>query len=536
MSLNGQVLSELRGFQAAIRPGGTIEGSKRKMTHQFYDYTWNALTERYYSNSSWPSAEQIAEADPQLGGDEIFMILYKELFFRDLYARLRQPPTLEHRFESWDNYCDLLNIILKSDDAASLDLPNQWLWDLVDEFIYQYQSFCQYRLKTRGKTDDDIHQLKQNPQVWHTATVMQYLGLLVQKSQIIPQLERQRLTEQGVEQPEPENLYGATQLHRALGYFAFVGQVRMYVMLGDYLMALKTLEPVDLNHRTSFSRIPSCHVTTYYYMGFSLLMMRRYSEAIKTFGNILIYVTKLNRSTPYQHDQIGKKIEQMYNLLAICYALSPQSMNEIIMTTMREKLSDKLIRMQRGDEDAFVESFAFACPKFISPTISDHESTDEDAPAELHHHSTEAYKQQLRVFINEVRQMLCVPNLRSVLKLYSSIPISKLASLTSEASSSSSSSSSTSSTSAGGSSGTNNSATPADEARVVQQLLCYRHKTRVALPTRYAGKNTASGASSTASQNEIDFYFVNDMVHIGDHQKNRASIAHYFLKNLIANK
>lgn len=24
-------------------------------------------------------------------------------------------------------------------------LPNLWLWDMVDEFVYQFQSFCQYR-------------------------------------------------------------------------------------------------------------------------------------------------------------------------------------------------------------------------------------------------------------------------------------------------------------------------------------------------------------------------------------------------------
>lgn len=24
-------------------------------------------------------------------------------------------------------------------------LPNLWLWDMVDEFVYQFQSFSQYR-------------------------------------------------------------------------------------------------------------------------------------------------------------------------------------------------------------------------------------------------------------------------------------------------------------------------------------------------------------------------------------------------------
>jgi translation initiation factor 3 subunit L len=42
-----------------------------------------------------------------------------------------------------------------------MQLPNQWLWDMVDEFVYQFQSFCQYRAKLKNKTQDEMHQLKQ---------------------------------------------------------------------------------------------------------------------------------------------------------------------------------------------------------------------------------------------------------------------------------------------------------------------------------------------------------------------------------------
>ena len=29
--------------------------------------------------------------------------------------------------------------------TLNMQLPNQWLWDIVDEFVYQYQSYCQNR-------------------------------------------------------------------------------------------------------------------------------------------------------------------------------------------------------------------------------------------------------------------------------------------------------------------------------------------------------------------------------------------------------
>lgn len=41
------------------------------------------------------------------------------------------------RCESWDNYCDLFGLLLTSN--VNMQLPNIWLWDMVDEFLYQFQ-------------------------------------------------------------------------------------------------------------------------------------------------------------------------------------------------------------------------------------------------------------------------------------------------------------------------------------------------------------------------------------------------------------
>lgn len=74
------------------------------------------------------------------------MILYKELYFRHIYARIQGGPTLEQRFNSFFNYCNLFNYILSAEEPVLLELPDLWLWELIDEFVYQFQSFAQYRL------------------------------------------------------------------------------------------------------------------------------------------------------------------------------------------------------------------------------------------------------------------------------------------------------------------------------------------------------------------------------------------------------
>ena len=52
-----------------------------------------------------------------------------------------------------------------SDGPVPLELPEQWLWDIIDEFIYQFQSFCVWRSKVKSKTDDELMLLADGSQV-----------------------------------------------------------------------------------------------------------------------------------------------------------------------------------------------------------------------------------------------------------------------------------------------------------------------------------------------------------------------------------
>ena len=42
-------------------------------------------------------------------------------------------------------------MLLDADGPVALELPNQWLWNIIDEFIYQFQSFSQFRSKLSKK-------------------------------------------------------------------------------------------------------------------------------------------------------------------------------------------------------------------------------------------------------------------------------------------------------------------------------------------------------------------------------------------------
>ena len=98
-------------------------------------------------------------------------------------------------------------------------------------------------------------------------------------------------------------------------------------------------------------------------------------EAIREFNKILLYIYKtkqFHQKSP-QYEQILKKNEQMYALLAIALSLCPQVklVEETVNSQLREKYGEKMNRIQRYDDEAFAiydELFSYACPKFITPS------------------------------------------------------------------------------------------------------------------------------------------------------------------------
>ncbi len=61
--------------------------------------------------------------------------------------------------------------------------------------------------------------------------------------------------------------------------------------------------------QSMYSRVPECQITTYYYVGFAYLMMRRYQDAIRVFANILLYIQRtrnmFQRST-YKYEMVSQ--------------------------------------------------------------------------------------------------------------------------------------------------------------------------------------------------------------------------------------
>jgi len=443
-----------------------------------YENTFNKITEKYFKNSPWPPAEAIA---PLVHNDQLFLILYKELYFRHIYAKLQ--PTLEQRVDSWKNYCEFFNYLLNSGSDLNLELPNQWLWDIIDEFTYQFQAFCQYRSKLKNKTAEELTLLKNTPQLWNVTAVISYLQSMVTKSNIVQTLEREKHGNESTN--ANEGSYANNQVYKMLGYFSLIGLLRIHCLLGDYYLALKVIAPIELNNKGLYTKVTACHISLYYYLGFVYMMTRRYVDSIKIFANILLYInrTKQYHTRSYQYEQMMKKNDQIYGLLAICISLCPQRVDENVHSTLRDKYSDKMQRMQKGDAAVFEEVFSYACPKFINPASPPYAAILEDpVKSPALNYNQEALRLQTKLFLTEVRQQSNIPTIRSYLKLYTTIGTKKLSTFL-----------------------------EVDEQTFRTQLLCYKHKARGQV---WTGGSPISGEMSSYS--DVDFYLDKDMVHIND--------------------
>lgn len=58
--------------------------------------------------------------------DPLFLTLYKELYYRHIYSKL--APTLDQRFESYENYCDLFNYILGMNALIGKRIDLRWFF------------------------------------------------------------------------------------------------------------------------------------------------------------------------------------------------------------------------------------------------------------------------------------------------------------------------------------------------------------------------------------------------------------------------
>lgn len=387
---------------------------------KFYSTDFRDLTQKYFGSQPWPEPQAIAS---ECNGHPLFLAVYRELTHRHWTAVSR--PTLRDRMEGWQVYRELFEEILEADDPNYYLMP-AWIFDILHEFVYQFQGFCQFRsalyatgrkhgiLQPDGTIEapaggqhsnlvENLNVLQSSKEAWNVELVFSYLH---------------RLVELGAPKSDGAAVH---PVYSYLSIFSSVALSRLECLLGDYTACLQALTPIITRADTVIPKeenstvtevlysVFSARLSVAYHAAVSFMMLRRYKDASKTLGDICVFMqrgfkTGQLRKLPGS-DQFNKQYERMLSLLAILVQISPSPglIDDCVLRVVREKHGSKL------QATTYYEDW-FQSPKFVSvnPTHN-------------------VYRQQVQQFLKGMENQPAGNKLRSYLKLYTSLQVDKLA-------------------------------------------------------------------------------------------------------------
>ena len=254
---------------------------------------------QYFASSPWPSPKSIAA---ECNGDPLVLALYSEVTHRHWHSVSR--PTAGARIEGWQVYKELFDEVLldaeeKSvQDRAAFYIQPEWAFDILHEFVYQFQGYCQFRSAVQESaakhgiapggepTSSAPHHLvenmtilSQNKDAWTVETVLFYLHRLVTIGRT-----------------------AKVPAYQYLGIFASIALSRFECLLGDYRACLSALD-MDMYATVEGGEGPQtvleivhgvfpARVSWAYHAGVAYLMLRRYKDATRILGEICSYMQR----------------------------------------------------------------------------------------------------------------------------------------------------------------------------------------------------------------------------------------------------
>jgi translation initiation factor 3 subunit L len=383
----------------ALQPMYEVE--LQQLTDRFYTIQ-GGYGQRKIQTKHWPQAKFLKG---HFGHQQVELV-YQLHHFRTQYSDRQVNPVV--RKNAWATSAHAFETLTA--DSVVIDLPNGWIWDIIDEFVYQLQVHRIKRLRP-----EQAQSLPSNCWVVPEATAK--LETLVVDTGIRALLAR---IEGGSAQAAELTGRGPRHLQNVLGLAALVGIVKLRVLLGDYVGALEAAEPlVRATAGASLTvSIPPLHAALYYHVGFAYIMLRRYADAASALPQALA-VNAGNR----------KYLEQLQthvvSLLLIANTLGDLPAADLAFVGSGRSTQDEdATLLAQGDLERYRDVFLRSCPKFF--TAADVTSGSTTGFSET---GQEAKELQLRMFLRGVRQQLDVLKLRGYLNAYSTLANEKVASL-----------------------------------------------------------------------------------------------------------
>jgi translation initiation factor 3 subunit L len=305
--------------------------------------------------------------------------------------------------ESWNLYTQLFNTLIS---GAEITMCSLWISDILQEFVYQFQGFCQYRSLGNHKAEE-VTILEANRSVWDFGVVVKILRDLVAAG----------------------SSAGANSTLPEFRKFALVELARLECLTGEFAASLKTLSPNSLSENMeSITRIPLANANIYYHAGVCLLMLRQYAACIELLSGYLLnaqaFRSTSTTTTPATkgssgQNQVQKTQDRCMGLIALAMTLWPYCrMDDQVKEAVETKYAEKIKRVSTSDS-GLRELFESCCPKFICTVVPAVFNSGENQ-------NQLTFDRIVASFVDGAKESMQSLKVLKYLRLYSSIDIAKL--------------------------------------------------------------------------------------------------------------
>ena len=375
------------------------------------DVAFHKLSEEVFKEKPWPKVESFEEA---LNLHSHAKLLYKELYFRHIFSRIPASTSdLALRCDAWANYLELFRQLVPEQGTQlhQFELPCKWIWEILDEAIYQYQNFCQFIAKL-PKDDPLRAEAKKRSDIPNFASFEASLRELIGRSQVLGENGELLVV------PKPKTV-------QYFGYYAHLALIKLYVSHGMIEKAFSLLQAISSEFITVCLKRSWCAmVAFFYYAGLVYILQNDILKGTKILEKCCSFFLRhkhfLNKSM--QVDKYSKLVDRATQLLVIFLSFNKIETDDSILRVISEKYPDKFKKLLKYDQLAFEETFTTGCCKITQPLMSADALEDFLALT-----SIDLVPSFLQKLVGQLNKYRILNGIESVLLIYSRLTTLKLA-------------------------------------------------------------------------------------------------------------
>lgn len=256
-----------------------VKGNLQHLSY-LYDYVFNKLSSTAFATKRWPSPSSLAQGESI---KPIVIQLYNELSFRHIFSRLNSSVTIQTRLETYKNYLELLSNDFTVKELEKNQLPANWIWDILDEFVYQFVSFCFFKNKLGSEGDQSEIEKLNESNLPTLGQVSDILTRFLENSDILD--EKQRL----------KDLPAVLNSQQIFGYYAYAAKIKLFMSTGKFDDAKQLINYFDYKVVPVFTKAWSSLINLFYFSGLNYFKNHQFVFCGRILEQIIIFYLKYSR-------------------------------------------------------------------------------------------------------------------------------------------------------------------------------------------------------------------------------------------------